>query len=188
MDLAQLITAYGYLAVFVGTLIEGETVVILAGLAAQRGYLDVFWVIGTAALGSLISYQVLFQIGRRVGPRILSNVPNSAAAAKRVRGLAERYPALVIIGIHFLYGVRVPGLFVIGMSGVGGWRFFWLNALGCLVWSIVVTTAGYLFGNIITAALGDLPDYDLYLFGGLILVAAVVALALRIRRRPIRPQ
>lgn len=183
MDLASFIATYGYLAVFIGTLLEGETVVVLAGLAAQRGYLELGWVIAIACIGSMMSYQFCFQLGRRVGPKLLANIPNSAAAASRVRNLAERHPALVIIGIHFLYGVRTVGLFVIGMSGVAGWKFLWLNALGSLLWATIITLAGYLFGNIITAALGELDGGDKYLFGGLILLAVVLWLALRLRRR-----
>ena len=36
---------YGYLAILVGTFLEGETILILGGVAAQRGYLDLHWVI-----------------------------------------------------------------------------------------------------------------------------------------------
>ena len=38
MDLAALVTQYGYAAVAVGCLLEGETVLLLAGFAAHRGY------------------------------------------------------------------------------------------------------------------------------------------------------
>ena len=40
MSLPQLLTDYGYWAVFVGSLLEGETILILAGFAAHRGYLS----------------------------------------------------------------------------------------------------------------------------------------------------
>ena len=40
IDLPGLIDAYGYLAVFVGAFLEGETILALAGLAAYRGYLQ----------------------------------------------------------------------------------------------------------------------------------------------------
>ena len=40
LDLPGLIESYGYLAVFVGAFLEGETILALAGLAAYRGYMD----------------------------------------------------------------------------------------------------------------------------------------------------
>lgn len=183
MDLASFIATYGYVAVLVGTLVEGETLVVLAGLAAQRGYLSLPAVIAVATLGSIVSYQFCFQMGRRVGPRLLAGIPNSRAGADRVRALAERHPALIIIGIHFLYGIRTVGLFVIGMSGVKGWKFFYLNVIGSIIWASIVAVAGYLFGNIITAALGDFERYDQYVFTGIALAAVIAWLVLRYRRR-----
>ena len=183
LDIAQFISQYGYLAVFVGTLIEGETFVVLAGLAASRGYLNAYAVAAVATVGSILSYQTCFQLGRRIGPKIISRIPNSGLAADRVRRLAERYPALLIVGIHFLYGIRTVGLFVIGMSGVAGWKFFALNILGSVLWAAVITTAGYLFGNAVSAILGDFDRYDHYVFGGLFIIAAVIWGVFRLRRR-----
>ena len=40
MTLTALIASYGYYALFVGTFLEGETVLIAAGFAAHRGILD----------------------------------------------------------------------------------------------------------------------------------------------------
>ena len=51
MSLVELIATYGYYAVFLGAFIEGETVLILAGIAAHRGYLDLTTVIGVAFAG-----------------------------------------------------------------------------------------------------------------------------------------
>jgi membrane protein DedA with SNARE-associated domain len=183
LDVAQFISQFGYWAVLLGTLIEGETFVVLAGLAASRGYLNAWAVIAVATFGSIVSYQTCFQLGRRVGPKIISGIPNSAIAADRVRRLAERYPALLIVGIHFLYGVRTVGLFVIGMSGVAGWKFFALNILGSVIWATTVTMAGYVFGNAITAVLGDIDRYDHFVFGGLLVLAVMVWGVFRLRRR-----
>ena len=38
MTIESLVDAYGYLAVLVGTFIEGETILVLGGFAAARGY------------------------------------------------------------------------------------------------------------------------------------------------------
>lgn len=183
MDLAGFISQYGYLAVFVGTLVEGETLVILAGLAAARGYLSLPMVIAVATLGSVLAYQFCFQLGRRAGPSLLARVPNSERAAERVRALAERYPALIIIGIHFLYGIRTVGLFVIGMSGVRGWKFLWLNLAGSFIWATVIGTVGYLFGNAIAAMLSNIDTHDHWVFGGLFAIGVVIWLIARLRRR-----
>ena len=67
MELGELIARYGYAAVFFGTLLEGETIVMLAGFAAQREHID-FWLAALCAFaGSLLSDQIYFYLGRRHG-------------------------------------------------------------------------------------------------------------------------
>ena len=62
MDLQSIIENYGYAAIFIGTFLEGETVLVLAGMAAHRGYLVLTWVITAAFLGRLCGDQ-LFLFG-----------------------------------------------------------------------------------------------------------------------------
>ena len=46
-----LLQKFGYLAVFVGTFLEGETILVMAGFFAERGYLDIYVVAIVAAGG-----------------------------------------------------------------------------------------------------------------------------------------
>jgi len=54
MDLQSIIENYGYAAILIGTFLEGETILVLAGLAAHQGYLVLSWVILAAFLEILI--------------------------------------------------------------------------------------------------------------------------------------
>ena len=54
MNLPELIESYGYWAVLAGTLLDGESVLLLAGFAAHRGYLQLQDVIGVAIIGSFL--------------------------------------------------------------------------------------------------------------------------------------
>ena len=51
--LEYLITTYGYPALFLGTFLEGETILIIAGIAAFEGMLDIHQAILTAFIGSM---------------------------------------------------------------------------------------------------------------------------------------
>lgn len=57
MELKHLIASYGYFAILIGTFLEGETILVLAGLAAHQGYLDLTGVIFGAFAGSLCGDQ-----------------------------------------------------------------------------------------------------------------------------------
>ena len=62
MELQNIIESYGYAAILIGTFLEGETILVPAGLAAHQGYLVLTGVILAAFLGSLCGDQ-LFLFG-----------------------------------------------------------------------------------------------------------------------------
>ena len=73
-QLSGFIKDYGYFALFVGTFLEGETILVLGGLAAAAGDLDLGWVIVVAFCGSLAGDQTVFFIGRFLGTRLLARL------------------------------------------------------------------------------------------------------------------
>jgi membrane protein DedA with SNARE-associated domain len=60
MAVESLIEEYGYIAVFVGAFLEGETVLVLAGFAAHRGHLDLPRVITMAMFAGWLGDQLYF--------------------------------------------------------------------------------------------------------------------------------
>jgi len=161
MDLVSLLRSYGYVAVFLGTALEGETILILAGFAAHRGYLELPWVILFASLGSFAGDQTFFLIGRRKGRPLLEKHPFWRARIERAEELLHRYQMPVILGFRFLYGLRNVIPFAIGLSQISFGKFFFLNAAGALLWATVVGTGGYLFGSALEIFLGDLERHEL---------------------------
>ena len=75
MDLQGIIENYGYVAILIGTFLEGETILVLAGLAAHQGYLVLIWVILAAFSGSLCGDQLFFYLGRKHSQVVLSRRP-----------------------------------------------------------------------------------------------------------------
>ena len=85
MSFAQLLADYGYLAVFVGSLLEGETVLVLAGFAAHQGYLSLPLVLAVAFVGGTLGDQIFFWLGRAWGQSLLDRIPHSEHRVRRVR-------------------------------------------------------------------------------------------------------
>ena len=91
MDLQSLVDTYGYLAIFVGAFLEGETIVAMGGFAAQNGYLDIRLVILAALFAGFLGDELFFFLGRYHGKRILARFPNIARrASKRLIVAARR--------------------------------------------------------------------------------------------------
>jgi membrane protein DedA with SNARE-associated domain len=172
MIIPQLLNEYGYLAVFAGSLLEGETVLVLGGFAAHQGYLSLPWVMFLAFIGGTIGDQIFFFVGRHWGDAVLRRLPSMHDNAKRIDQLLLRHHAGVIVGVRFMYGVRIVGPIVIGMSHVPARRFLLFNMIGAALWAIAIAGAGYVFGQTLEHMLADLDQYEW--------VAAVLILALAI--------
>ena len=67
MSVTELVSHYGYFAVAMGCLLEGETVLLTAGFAAHRGMLGLWPVLGIAFVASALGDQIFFQLGRHQG-------------------------------------------------------------------------------------------------------------------------
>jgi membrane protein DedA with SNARE-associated domain len=173
MNLPGLIAEYGYGALFVGSLLEGETLLILAGFAVHQGYLQLHWVILTAMFGGFLGDQFYFWVGRRHGAWVLRRFPRIIPVVKRTDALIERHPRVIIVMIRFLYGLRTVGPFAIGISTIKTKRFVLLNALGAAIWAVSIGWAGYVFGQAMAVWLDNLQRVEetllvILLFGGLI--------------------
>lgn len=183
MSLEQLISEYGYVAIGVGSLLEGETIVVLGGFSAHLGYLELQWVILAAFLGSFIGDQFYFYIGRLKGRQLLEKRPAWQKKSVRVLGLLSRHQNSFILGFRFLYGLRTATPFLIGAANISPARFFVLNFLGAVIWAITIGALGYFFGNAMQALLGDLKHYEILLFVILAGLGGAIWLAYRLKQK-----
>jgi membrane protein DedA with SNARE-associated domain len=170
----HLISTYGYPAVWAGTFFEGETIVLIAGYLANRGYLALEWVIFFAFLGSWMGDTLYFFIGRRWGNKLLERRPSWRPAADRALDMLHRYDAAFILTFRFLYGLRTVSPFVIGMSKVPTARFVLLNMIASAIWASAFSTGGYLLGTMLEAMIAKVERIEVYVLGA-ILAAGVVS-------------
>ena len=168
--LQQLIAHYGYLAVLIGALVEGETILVMAGFLAHEGYLNLFGVIAIAAFGGFLGDQFFFALGRYRGREIIARFPRIQARAARVGELVIRYQNWLIVFIRFMYGLRVAGPILLGMTPVSHARFIVVNLLGAIVWAISIGGAGYLFGQAVGLFLRDAQRYEAFVLGTILLM------------------
>ena len=176
VDINYLLVNYGYWAVFIGCLLEGETILILGGLAAHQTSLQLPHVILIATLGGMLGDQILFCTGRNFGPRILPKLHRQQSAIDRVSDLIKRYPTASVFSVRFLYGMRLIGPLVIGASRLSPIRFALINLLGAAVWATLFAMGGYWAGEALQHLLGDLKPYRLPIFIGVVVLAVGVAL------------
>ncbi|WP_297390482.1 DedA family protein [Acidiferrobacter sp.] len=172
MSLTHLIHVYGYIAILVGCFLEGETVLVLGGVAAAQGYLVLPGVMAAAFIGSLSGDQLFFHLGRRYGPDVVARKPRLRKANARLQDWIGRHENLLVLSFRFLYGLRSAAPFVFGASPIRRARFTLLNAAGAAVWAVTVGYGGYVAGHVLATILSRFAHYE-WLF--LLVIAAAAA-------------
>lgn len=160
MSLMALIAQYGYIAIFIGCMLEGETILILSGFVAFQGYLSFPLVVFFAVLGGAIGDQLFFFLGRYYGVALLTKYPRINKQSARVNELILNHQNSLIIGIRFMYGLRVAGPIFLGMSKMSTWRFVSLNVLGAFIWALAIGSLGYFFGTAIESMMADIKKSE----------------------------
>jgi membrane protein DedA with SNARE-associated domain len=182
-QLLQFIQQWGYALVFLGALFEGETMLLLAGMAAHNGHLALPVIMAVAVAGGFLGDYVYFLLGRRHGGTLLARFPSLQRPAARAGALLAHYHTPFILANRFLYGLRIAGPMAVGMSAIPAARFALVNLLGAVLWAFVIVGAGYLFGHAVELLLGDIRRIEEWLLGGIVLVAVVFWAVRRLRRR-----
>ncbi|MHB1950814.1 MAG: DedA family protein [Acidiferrobacteraceae bacterium] len=182
--LHHLITTYGYWAILVITFFEGETIVVLAGIAAHKGYLALPLVMLVAGIGTFLGDQLYFEIGHRVGPALFERRRSWRAGAERLSGLLNRHETLLVLTFRFLYGLRTIASFVFGAARMSKSRFLVLNAIGAFLWAVAISYGGYVFGTLFQRFFAGFEHYSLEILGvAIALVGGFVGFSLWRRRR-----
>jgi membrane protein DedA with SNARE-associated domain len=143
------IQTYGYCAVFVFACIEGEIALLTAGFLCRHGMMSLRLVMLFAFLGTLITEQCMFFIGRNYGVKLLEKYPKLLRKTRNVMEFLKKYNSSFIFGSRFVYGIRNISPLVIGMAEISPLRFSMLNIPAAFIWSVLVAGAGYLFADVL---------------------------------------
>lgn len=159
VDINNLIEHYGYAALVVGSMAEGETITLLGGVVAHQGLLKFPLVVLSVALGGMIGDQLLYLVGRRFGGTISERFKKHQKKITKAQKLINRHPYWFVIGSRFMYGFRVIGPILIGASRLPPKIFLPLNIVGALIWATLFTTLGYVGGEVVGPWLHNLDQH-----------------------------
>ena len=154
----DLISATGYLGIFLAMLIEGiftpipsELIMPFAGYVAYSGDLNFFLVILVGSLGAVIGSSVAYMLALWLGRPFVDRFGIFFGLDEDKMASAERWFKRwgvwgIFIG-HSLPGIRSVISFPAGLSKMDRKKFVMFTFSGALVWNTVLVTAGYLLGE-----------------------------------------
>jgi membrane protein DedA with SNARE-associated domain len=182
----QYMLAYGYWAVFFGVMLEnagvpipGETILLIAGYFASTGEFHLGLVMLIAATGAVIGDNIGFAIGHHFGRNVLLRVGRffflTPKRFEHMENYFERHGNKTILVARFITGLRVFAALLAGASRKMPWRVFFLfNVAGAILWSVVITTLGYLFGQSLPLLIKWVGRSGTILLISVIVIAVVV--------------
>jgi membrane protein DedA with SNARE-associated domain len=189
----QYMLAYGYWAVFFGVMLEnaglpipGETILLVGGYfaASRPDQFNLVRVMLTAATGAVIGDNIGFAIGHHYGRGFLLRIGRffflTPKRFEHMENYFFRHGNKTILVARFITGLRVFAALLAGASRKMPWRVFLAyNLAGAILWAVVITLLGYLFGQ-------SLPLLVKWVgrTGTILLIAAIVVgiIAWRVQR------
>lgn len=156
--LFEYLISYGYWTVFFGVMLEnaglpipGETILLAAGFFAAGGHFSLPLVMIVAATGAVVGDNIGFAVGHHYGRGFLVRYGKfvflTPRRLVRINDFFEKHGEKTILVARFITGLRVFAAIFAGASAMR-WRVFLVyNIAGAILWAIVITMLGYLFGN-----------------------------------------
>lgn len=178
---------YGYLAIVVLAMVEGEAALVGAAWLAHRGDLPYVNGLAAACFGSWLMGEVLFYStyhgGRGWFARRAQGNPRAAKIADWIHGRGR----LLAFFSRFLWGFRpwIPP--ACALSGMTGGAFTIFNTLGALFWVVFFAPVCWYFGGSLQALMErESSPWDVLMVAGGIGIAVAVGLAMRKRLARLR--
>jgi membrane protein DedA with SNARE-associated domain len=154
-QLEHLFKDYGYWVVFFGVLLEnsmflgllvpGAIILILAGLSAENGSINAYYVIGLAIVATMIGDTISYMIGRLGWTKTLERA-GIDKMIERVREPMHSNSTWIILGYHLAGYSRVIGPAAAGIFRIPFRKWAPLDYLGGTIWVLLFTTLGIVLG------------------------------------------
>lgn len=134
---------------FVGLIAPGETALLLGGLVAGQGQIDLLTMIAIVWAAAVAGDLTSFYFGRRLGRRFLvKHGPKVQITEERlghVEGFFDKHGGKAILIGRFVGIVRAVAPFLAGSSGMPLRRFVPYDVVGAGLWGSTFVFVGYIF-------------------------------------------
>ena len=157
----ELASQYGYLAVFVGILLEnlglplpGETITIVGGFLAGSGELNYWLVLAAAALGAFIGGICVYFVGKYGGWKLILGVSKVFRIQEvQLEEIKTKFSDNAVKAVFFGRFIAVIRIFASPMAGVVEMpfgKFLAVNLAGAITWASAITTIAFFVGKVVS--------------------------------------
>jgi len=170
----ELLHIYGYWLMAFGALIEGETFLLVGGIAASQGLLHLPGLILLAVIGSTFHDHVFYALGYFGGRKAVHKFKSLEAKSEKVLKMVDQYGIGLILILRFLYGFRTIIPVMIGISPISYLKFLIFDVIGGIIWATFFIMGGYFFGKAMEELYHRIEYYEDWLWSFLVLAVILI--------------
>lgn len=169
---SKYVVDWGYLILFIWSILEGELGLIFAGIAAHTGHMNIFLAIFVAGLGGFVGDQIYFYIGRFNKKYIQKKFSSQRRKLALAHLLLQKYGWPIIFIQRYMYGMRTIIPISIGLTRYSMVKFAIINLISAWIWAAITILLAWYFGRHILEALSVFKHHPyillilLVVFGG----------------------
>lgn len=147
----------------VGFFLPGDSLLVVAGLFAATGKLNLAVLLSTLFVAAVLGDGVGYYTGARLGPRIFKREKSllfRPSHLLKAQAFYEKYGGKTIIIARFVPIVRTFAPIVAGAAKMPYRNFVVFNVVGGFLWVFSMILAGYFLGNLLKSKFGiDLDEH-----------------------------
>ena len=165
--------------------LPGDSLLFAAGTFAALKALNIVWLIALLAAAAIIGDTVNYWVGHYLGPKVFYKEKSRIFKKEyldRTHAFFERYGGKTIIIARFVPIVRSFAPLVAGIGRMSYGKFIAYNVFGGIGWVLLLTGAGYFFGNIPVVR----KNFSLVILA-IIIISTIPAVTEALRHRKKKP-
>ncbi|HEV2802206.1 MAG TPA: VTT domain-containing protein [Pyrinomonadaceae bacterium] len=140
-----------------GFFLPGDSLLVVAGLFAASGKLNVSLLLGLLFVAAVVGDAVGYYSGLKLGPRIFSRQKSllfRPSHLEKAQAFYEKYGGKTIIIARFVPIVRTFAPIVAGAARMPYRQFVFFNIFGGFLWVFSMILTGYFLGGAVERAFG----------------------------------
>lgn len=157
--LVELMKEYGYVILYLWSILEGESGLIMAGILSHTGDMNLYLSIFIAGLGGFTGDQIYFYIGRYNKKYVHKKLKGQRRKFALAHILLKKYGWPIIFAQRYMYGLRTIIPISIGLTRYNAKMFAFINLLSAWCWATITIVPAWYFGDEILAILAIAKQY-----------------------------
>jgi membrane protein DedA with SNARE-associated domain len=157
--LVGLMKEYSYIILFLWSILEGESGLVMAGLFSATGDMNLYLSIFIAGLGGFAGDQIYFYIGRYNKKYVHRKFKGQRRKFALAHVMLKKYGWPIIFMQRYMYGLRTVIPISIGLTRYNSKLFAIINLFSAWTWAAITIVPVWYFGDEILEVLKHAKEY-----------------------------